>query len=87
MLYAVPIGATIANGSIAKLDVKAAEGMPGVRAIYHRANFGKLFRPAPLLDFSALADSAFTDEHRPPFEDDIIRYYGTIHCRSSSRYV
>lgn len=71
MLYAVAVGATIGNGSIAKLDTSAAEKMPGVKGVYHRANFPKLFRMVPASDFSA-----FTDEHRPPFEDDIIRYYG-----------
>ena len=45
--------------------------MPGVKAIYHRANVGKLFRVVPNEDFSA-----YTDEERPPFEDDTIRYFG-----------
>ena len=44
MLYAVPVGATIANGEITKLDTAAAEKMPGVRAIFHRGNIGKIFR-------------------------------------------
>ena len=44
MLYAVPVEATIANGKIQKLDTAAAEKMPGVRAIFHRANIGKIFR-------------------------------------------
>lgn len=71
MLYAVPVGATIANGTIAKLETAEAEAMPRVHAIYHRANIGKLFRVAPNEDFSA-----HSDEPRPPFEDDTIRYYG-----------
>src|SRR5919108_4062973 len=44
MLYAVPVEATIANGKIRKLDTAAAEKMPGVRAIFHRENIGKIFR-------------------------------------------
>ena len=44
MLYAVPVGATIANGRITKLDTATAEKMPGVRAILHRGNIGKIFR-------------------------------------------
>src|SRR5438309_726243 len=44
MLYAVPVEATIANGKIQKLDTAAAEKMPGVRAIFHRENIGKIFR-------------------------------------------
>ena len=44
LFYAVPVEATIANGKVAKLDTNAAEKMPGVRAIFHRANIGKIFR-------------------------------------------
>jgi xanthine dehydrogenase YagR molybdenum-binding subunit len=71
MLYAVPVEATIANGKLLTLDTSAAEKMAGVRAIFHRANIGKIFRstPAPGFDRVCL-------ERRPPFEDDVIRYYG-----------
>src|SRR5438309_2607811 len=70
-LYAVPVEATIASGKVAKLDTSAAEKMPGVRAIFHRENIGKIFR-------SVLGEGmeGIVDERRPPFEDDIIRYYG-----------
>jgi xanthine dehydrogenase YagR molybdenum-binding subunit len=71
MLYAVPVCATIASGSIASIDTTRAQSMPGVKAVYHRANFGKLFRTAPPNGFSGIID-----EKRPPFEDDTIRYYG-----------
>jgi xanthine dehydrogenase YagR molybdenum-binding subunit len=47
MLYAVPVGATIANGKITKLDTARAEKMPGVRAILHRGNIGRIFRSIP----------------------------------------
>ena len=73
MLYAVPVGSTIASGEIKTLDVTAAEKMPGVRAIYHRDNIGTLFRVA--VSFGG-DDSSKVDETRPPFEDDVIRYYG-----------
>src|ERR1700686_2230543 len=71
MLYAVPVEATIANGRVVKLDTAAAEKMPGVRAIFHRANIGKIFR-------SVLGSGldGIVDERRPPFEDDVVRYYG-----------
>src|SRR5881392_48431 len=70
-LYAVPVEATIANGRVIKLDTAAAEKMPGVRAIFHRENIGKIFRSVlgPGLE-------GITDERRPPFEDDVVRYYG-----------
>src|SRR5215470_6613219 len=71
MLYAVPVEATIANGKLLTLDTAAAERMPGVRAVLHRGNIGKIFRstPAPGFDRVCL-------ERRPPFEDDTIRYWG-----------
>src|SRR5467141_3653180 len=70
-LYAVPVEATIANGRIVRLDTSAAEKMPGVRAIFHRENIGKIFRSVKGPGFGGI-----TDERRPPFEDDIVRYYG-----------
>src|ERR1700720_644367 len=71
MLYAVPVEATIASGRVAKLDTAAAEKMPGVRAIFHRGNIGNIFR-------SVLGKGVegIVDERRPPFEDDVVRYYG-----------
>jgi xanthine dehydrogenase YagR molybdenum-binding subunit len=71
MLYAVPVEATIANGEILQLDTAAAEKMPGVRAIFHRANIGKIFRSVPGQGFEGICI-----ERRPPFEDDVVRYYG-----------
>jgi xanthine dehydrogenase YagR molybdenum-binding subunit len=71
MLYAVPVCSTIAKGRIASLDSIVAERMPGVRAVYHRGSIGPLFRSVP-----AEGLSAYLDERRPPFEDDVIRYYG-----------
>jgi len=71
MLYAVPVEATIANGKIENLDTGAAKRMPGVRAILHRTNIGKIFRSTPGPGFAGICI-----ERRPPFEDDVIRYYG-----------
>jgi Aerobic-type carbon monoxide dehydrogenase, large subunit CoxL/CutL homologs len=71
MLYAVPVEATIANGKIQKLDTAAAERMPGVRAIFHRANIGQIFRSVAGPGLEGLCE-----ERRPPFEDDVVRYYG-----------
>src|SRR5215472_17077468 len=69
--YAVPVEATIANGRVLKLDTTAAEKMVGVRAILHRGNIGKIFRSTAGPGFEGL-----TEERRPPFEDDVVRYYG-----------
>ena len=71
MLYAVPVEATVANGKIQKIDTAPAERMPGVRAIFHRANIGKISRSTPGEGFEGICI-----ERRPPFEDDVIRYYG-----------
>ncbi|MEY2527638.1 MAG: xanthine dehydrogenase YagR molybdenum-binding subunit [Verrucomicrobiota bacterium] len=71
MLYAVPVEATIANGKIQKLDTAAAEKMSGVRAILHRANIGKIFRSVMGKGMEGICI-----ERRPPFEDDVVRYYG-----------
>ena len=72
MLYAVPVEATIANGKIQKLDTAAAEKMPGVRAVFHRENIGKIFRSVK----GNGAIEGICEERRPPFEDDVVRYYG-----------
>ncbi len=71
MLYAVPVEATIANGKIQKIDTSVADKMPGVRAIFHRTNIGKISRSTPGEGFKGICI-----ERRPPFEDDVIRYYG-----------
>src|SRR5215510_13899728 len=71
MLYAVPAGATIASGRLIKLDPVAAEKMPGVRAILHGGNIGKIFRSTMQAGFTGICE-----ERRPPLEDDVIRYYG-----------
>lgn len=71
LLYAVPVEATIANGRITGLDTTAAEKMSGVRLILHRGNIGRLYRSVLKPDFLGICD-----ERRPPFADDVIRYYG-----------
>jgi xanthine dehydrogenase YagR molybdenum-binding subunit len=71
LLYAVPVEATIANGRVVKIDTAAAEKMPGVRAILHRGNIGKIYRSVLGAGFEGICE-----ERRPPFEDDVIRYYG-----------
>jgi len=71
MLYAVPVEATIANGRVVKLDTAVAEKMSGVRAVFHRENIGKIFRSVKGRGMEGVCD-----ERRPPFEDDVVRYYG-----------
>jgi xanthine dehydrogenase YagR molybdenum-binding subunit len=71
LLYAVPVEATIANGKIQKLDTSEAEKMPGVRAIFHHGNIGKIFRSVLGKGMEGICI-----ERRPAFEDDVVRYYG-----------
>ena len=71
LLYAVPVEATIANGRIRNLDTTAAEKMPGVRAILHRQNIGKISHSVLEPGMEGICE-----ERRPPFEDDVVRYYG-----------
>lgn len=71
LVFAWPVVATIAKGSITRLDVSQAEKMPGVVAVYHRGNIGTLYRVPPSDGLDLVVD-----ERRPPFEDDVIRYYG-----------
>src|SRR5262249_6566317 len=61
----------IANGRVLKLDTAAAEKMPGVRAVLHRGNIGKIYRSTLAAGFEGICE-----ERRPPFEDDVVRYYG-----------
>src|ERR1700716_2168537 len=74
MVYAVPVCSTIANGEIQGIDASAAEKLPGVRAIFHRGNIGRLSRAAVNHQFGAYM--VRLDETRAPLEDDVIRYYG-----------
>lgn len=71
VVYAVPVGATIAKGTVTAIDDSPARKMKGVLEVFTKKNIGPLYRVAP--------DDGFTsriDESRPPFEDNIIRYYG-----------
>lgn len=68
LLFAVPVTSSIASGTITGLDTSQADKMPGVQAIFHHDNIGKLYR---------ISDSKLRiDEKRPPFADNEIRYYG-----------
>ncbi|MEO5814630.1 MAG: xanthine dehydrogenase family protein molybdopterin-binding subunit [Gemmatimonadaceae bacterium] len=71
MLYAVAVRSTIAKGRVVSIDASTARKLPGVRAVYHRGNIKPFFRSAPPQGFSGLID-----EKRPPFEDDVVSYYG-----------
>jgi xanthine dehydrogenase YagR molybdenum-binding subunit len=71
MLYAVPVGATIANGAVTAIDTARARQMPGVRAVFKRGDLGPMHRIT-----ANFADLYFMDEPRPPLDDDIVRYFG-----------
>ncbi len=71
LVYAWPTTATVSSGTVTNLDVSTAEKMPGVVAVYHQGNIGPLYRTPPAAGFSMIVD-----EKRPPFEDNVVRYYG-----------
>ncbi|MFM0056037.1 xanthine dehydrogenase family protein molybdopterin-binding subunit [Paraburkholderia phytofirmans] len=71
LLIAVPVCSTIASGRLVSLDIADAEAMPGVHAVLHRDNIGRFYRIS-----GNSMETGYVDEARPPFEDDIIRYYG-----------
>jgi xanthine dehydrogenase YagR molybdenum-binding subunit len=71
LAYGVAVPSTIANGKITRIDSAKAEKMPGVLAVFHHGNFGKLYRPA-----GAFEDLSRPGESRPPFEDENVYYYG-----------
>ena len=71
MLYAVPVGATIAKGKVTAIDTSRARQMPGVRAVMTRGDLPPMSRITP-----SFAESLMVDETRPPFDDDLVRYYG-----------
>ncbi len=67
MVYAVPVGASIASGKILKVDTSVAEKMPGVLTILYHGNFDPVFRNA---------SGGRNSEQRPPFEDETVYYWG-----------
>jgi xanthine dehydrogenase YagR molybdenum-binding subunit len=67
MLIAVPVCATIANGTVQHIDTAKALAMPGVKMIYTHENIGRFYRAG---------SSVHIDEKRAPMEDTTIRYYG-----------
>jgi xanthine dehydrogenase YagR molybdenum-binding subunit len=69
--YGVAVASTIGSGRIMSIETAEAEKMPGVLAIMHHGNIEKLYRPA-----GALEEMSRPGESRPPFEDDIVYYYG-----------
>lgn len=71
MVYAVPVGATISNGTVKSIDTSKAESMPGVVAVYTKETLPKIFRIAPLKDVMLLCD-----EERPALADNTVRYFG-----------
>ncbi|MGO4517816.1 xanthine dehydrogenase family protein molybdopterin-binding subunit [Terriglobus sp. 2YAB30_2] len=71
LVYAWPVTATIASGTISGIDSSTAEKMPGVLAIYTHKNIGPLYRTPPSAGLSMILD-----ERRPPLEDETVSYYG-----------
>jgi len=71
LAFAAAVTSTVGSGGITAIDTADAEKMPGVLAILHHGNAGRLYRPA-----GALEEMSRPGESRPPFEDENIYYYG-----------
>lgn len=71
LAFAAAVGSTIGSGRITSIDTSLAEKMPGVLAVLHHGNIGRLYRPA-----GALEEMSRPGESRPPFEDENIYYFG-----------
>src|SRR5580704_5686085 len=69
--YGVPVTSTIGSGRIVSIDSSAAEKMPGVLGVVHHGNVEPMYRPAQGFERMIRAG-----ETRPPFEDDVVYYYG-----------
>ena len=69
--YGFAVSSTIAKGRIVNIDTSVAERMSGVLTIIHHGNSDPLFRTA-----GPFQPNSRTSESRPPFEDDIVYYYG-----------
>jgi xanthine dehydrogenase YagR molybdenum-binding subunit len=69
--YGIPVASTIGSGKILSIDTSVAEKMPGVLGIVHHGNVEPMYRPAQGFERMIRAG-----ETRPPFEDDIVYYYG-----------
>ena len=71
MLFCKLLLSPMPHARVRRIDASEALKMPGVHAIFHRGNIGKIFRSTLGAGFDGIVD-----ERRPPFEDDVIRYYG-----------
>jgi len=71
MVYGFAVSSSIAKGRIVNIDTSEAERMPGVLTIIHHGNADPLFRTA-----GPFEPNSRTSESRPPFEDDVVYYYG-----------
>lgn len=67
LVYAVPVRATIASGTITRIDTSAAEKMPGVLMVMHHGNAPKTYRAG---------SGGRASENRPPFADNKVGYWG-----------
>ena len=70
LLHAVPVCSTIASGRITSLEFAAAEGCPACARSFIAAT------SAASSHRRQFDGHGLLDEARPPFEDDVIRYYG-----------
>jgi xanthine dehydrogenase YagR molybdenum-binding subunit len=69
LVYAVPVGSTIANGKVLSVDTSVAEKMPGVLLVFTHDNIGDTLK-VPANGRSGIG------EGRPVMSDDTVNYWG-----------
>jgi xanthine dehydrogenase YagR molybdenum-binding subunit len=77
MVHAYGVFSTVASGRIVDIDTADARRTPGVIDILHHGHCPPLYRPPKgAISPATILTAAITDEHRPPFEDDVVYYAG-----------
>ncbi len=67
LVYAVPVCATIANGTVRSLDASRAEKIPGVLLVLRAGNMPPVYRNG---------SGGRISESRPPLSDNTVTYWG-----------
>jgi xanthine dehydrogenase YagR molybdenum-binding subunit len=77
MLFAYGVFSTIASGRVAAIHTETALRMPGVVTILDHRNFSRVHRtPNTPMNLAQILTLGMVDEHRLPFEDDLVYYPG-----------
>ncbi|MBY4945119.1 xanthine dehydrogenase family protein molybdopterin-binding subunit [Cupriavidus respiraculi] len=77
MLHAYGVFSTVASGRVTAIDTDEARRVPGVVDVFHHERFLPLYRAQKSpISATTILTAAITDEHRLPFEDANVYYFG-----------